>query len=131
MSVPQAQKEGPSKKLESNESIVIDLTNESFKDGISSEEPTLILFHTTWCAACNTFKPIFKEAAKELAEKNTLRFALFDCTDAEEKLEEYNVSYVPIMKLFKKGQYECDYKDAKDLASLIKFAEKHGTPLKK
>lgn len=65
-----------------------------------SDEPTLVMFTTSWCPFCRRFKPRFVE----VATKSEMRCAMVYIDDWENPLwDEYKVDVVPTLVLFEKG----------------------------
>ncbi|KAL3279191.1 hypothetical protein HHI36_016704 [Cryptolaemus montrouzieri] len=125
--VPPSTVSAPSDKAKSSGtdvSAALIVTNANFKDSIAAKQPTLVFFYATWCGSCIKFKPIYEAAAKELAGKNPLRLALFDCTDGGDIIDEYDIAHFPTLKLFRDGKFERDYDGKRTLEELKQFAEK-------
>jgi thioredoxin 1 len=66
-----------------------------------SEEPTVVMFTTSWCPFCRRFKPRFVEAAT----KADIRCAMVYIDDWENPLwDEYRIDVVPTLVLFENGK---------------------------
>ena len=66
-----------------------------------SDEPTIVMFTTSWCPFCRRFKPRFIEAAT----KAEVRSAMVYIDDWENPLwDEYTVDVVPSLVLFERGR---------------------------
>ena len=96
-----------------------------------SEEPTIVMFTTSWCPFCRRFKPRFVEAAT----KSELRCAMVYIDDWDNPLwDEYEVDVVPTLVLFDKGKplYRRDGVLGRglgdsDLAAIAKFRAAHSS----
>ncbi|XP_044761964.1 protein disulfide-isomerase A5 [Coccinella septempunctata] len=115
---------GKSEQPVSTGSVTLTLDNNNFKQSIASKEPTLVFFFATWCGICTKFKPVYEEVAKELAGKVPVRFALFDCTDGGEAIDEYDISHFPTLKLFREGKFESEFDGKRTRDALKAFAMK-------
>ena len=94
-----------------------------------SDEPTIVMFTTSWCPFCRRFKPQFVEAAT----KSEMRCAMVYIDDWDNPLwDEYRVDAVPTLVLFDKGKplYRRDGVLGRglgdsDLAAIAEFGSGH------
>jgi len=81
------------------------LTPWNFDETVGGERHVLAMFHAPWCGACKKFMPKFEEMSMLLSSVDGLTVARADVTEFEyeELKENLNVSKVPAVKFFKKG----------------------------
>ena len=80
---------------------VIKVNKENFKsEVIDSNQSVLVDFYAQWCGPCKMLRPIIDEIA---GENSTVKFVSIDIDEEIGLAEEYNVSSVPCLVLFEKG----------------------------
>jgi len=67
-----------------------------------STQPVLVDFWAPWCGPCKMQIPVMEELAKELGEK--AKFAKVNVDENRSKPNEFNVSGIPTLILFKDGK---------------------------
>ncbi len=100
------------------ESLIKKVEGENFKDVISSGV-TLVDFFAEWCAPCRMLEPILNELAEKLKGKVTI--AQLDIDQAQQIAEEYQVTSVPTLILYKSGQEKDRIVGLKDSDALFEF----------
>ncbi len=80
---------------------VSNLNDENFKQTIS-KGLTLVDFHATWCGPCRMIAPIVEQIADKGAGKVTV--AKVDIDQAQEVTNQFQITSVPTLILFKDGQ---------------------------
>jgi len=81
-----------------------ELTEDNFNEEVlDSDVFTLVDFFAQWCGPCRQMSPILDLIAEEM---ETLKIVKVDVGKEENKklVEEYEISNIPIMKLFKSGE---------------------------
>ena len=94
---------------------------ETFGDIIKGEKPVLVDFHAEWCGPCKTMKPILNELRQLMGDQ--IRILKIDIDKNNALASSLNVSSVPTLMLFKKGQTlwrQAGVQSAKQLQLLIK-----------
>jgi thioredoxin 1 len=82
--------------------IIINGTSENFqKEVIESELPVLVDFNATWCPPCQALHPILEEMADEGGD---FKIVTVDIDDEAELAEKYDVSSIPCLIVFDKGE---------------------------
>ncbi|MCC0782291.1 thioredoxin [Clostridioides sp. ES-S-0108-01] len=76
-------------------------------------------FFATWCGPCNMLGPVFAELGEEM--KNEARFVKVDIDESLEIAQQFSVSTVPTMIIFK---------DGKPVETLIGFMPKNKIEMK-
>lgn len=81
----------------------ITIVNEdNFNDVVlNSKELVLVDFNANWCGPCRMLKPILEEIAKE---DSSIKIVSVNIDDNDILAEEYNVSSIPCLVLFKDGK---------------------------
>lgn len=80
---------------------VIKVNKENFKsEVIDSNQSVLVDFYAQWCGPCKMLRPIIDEIA---GENSTVKFVSIDIDEEIGLAEKYNVSSVPCLVLFEKG----------------------------
>ena len=80
---------------------VIKVTQENFEQNVlQSDVPVLVDFNADWCGPCQMLKPVLDELAEST---ENVKFASVNIDDEDELAEEYGVSSIPCLVLFKNG----------------------------
>ena len=81
---------------------VIEVNKENFENEvINSDIPVLVDFNADWCGPCKMLKPIIEG----LVEKNEdFKIVSVNIDEQEELAEEYQVSSIPCLVVFKDGK---------------------------
>ena len=78
-------------------------TDEKFKkDVLKSGKPVLVDVGATWCGPCKKLSPIVDEVAKEMKDK--ICVFKMDADENPETVEEYEISGLPTLMIFKGGK---------------------------
>ena len=94
---------------------------ERFSDIIKGEKPVLVDFHAEWCGPCKMMKPILEELRQLMGDQ--IRILKIDVDKNNQLAGSLNISGVPTLMLFKKGQTiwrQSGVIPAKQLQSIIK-----------
>ena len=67
-----------------------------------SEKPVLVDFFAEWCGPCKMQAPIIEEVAAEVSEKMVV--VKMDADECYDVCEKYEISAIPTLILFKKGE---------------------------
>jgi thioredoxin 1 len=98
--------------------IIKHLDDKNFSEEISSGV-VLVDFYAQWCSPCRMFEPILETVADKM--KETASFAKVDTDQAPSTAQEYSISSVPTLILFKDGKEVDRSVGLKDEDSLEKF----------
>ena len=80
---------------------VINVTKENFEaEVLKSDVPVLADFNAGWCGPCRAMKPMLEE----LSENAAYKIVSIDIDEEDELAEEYDVSSIPCLVVFKGGE---------------------------
>jgi thioredoxin 1 len=74
---------------------------ETFNDIIHGDKPVLVDFFAEWCQPCQLMKPILEELRERMG--NEIRIIKVDIDQSPAASSFYNVTSVPTLMLFQKG----------------------------
>ena len=95
-------------------------TKETFSDIIKGDKPVLVDFHAEWCGPCKMMKPVLEELRQLMGD--SVRILKIDVDKNNALASSLNISGVPTLMLFKKGQTlwrQSGVQSAKQLQSVI------------
>lgn len=73
------------------------LTTETFKQFISSDEKVLVEFHASWCMPCKAMEPMLDQAHSEAPN----RIAKLNIDDMPDIADQMGIKSIPTMLIFK------------------------------
>jgi len=74
----------------------------NFQDLLRSEKPVVVDFWANWCAPCHVMTPILRSMAKRFDER--IVFAKVDVQTNGDLAEQFGITSIPTLILFKKGK---------------------------
>ena len=81
---------------------VIEVNKDNFeKEVLNSDKKVLADFNADWCGPCKMLKPIVEEFAKD---NDDIKVVSINIDDEDELSEKYNVSSIPCLIVFDKGE---------------------------
>ncbi len=82
---------------------MINITKENFKaEVLDFEGKVLVDFWATWCGPCQMLTPVMEELSIELEGK--VKIVKVNVDEEQDLSSQYNVSSIPTVILFNKGQ---------------------------
>ena len=85
-----------------------------FKESVEENQGVVVVdFFATWCGPCKMLAPVFEQAGEEM--KNDATFLKVDIDQSLEIAQQFKISTVPTMIIFK---------DGKPVESLVGFMPK-------
>lgn len=94
--------------------------------------PSFVMFHVSWCKACQRAYPLFVAAADEAHEKGMpVDFAHVDCEGQKALCKRFGVKGYPSIKLFEVSKDTDDprmFKGTRTTAGFLKYAERMTQP---
>lgn len=83
--------------------MVAEISDRNFKsDVLESKEPVLVDFWAPWCGPCRMIAPMVEELANE--NKGTIKVTKINIDDNPEAAQNYGVSSIPTLMIFKDGE---------------------------
>ena len=81
---------------------VIEVNKDNFaSEVLSSDKPVVADFYADWCGPCKALRPILEELS---GEREDVKFVSVNIDDEDELADEYDVSSIPCVMVFKNGQ---------------------------
>lgn len=83
--------------------MATEFTAANFKELVlASDKPVLVDFWAPWCGPCKMLGPLIDKLAGEMAE--TVTIGKVNVDDESDLAQEYGISSIPALILFKDGQ---------------------------
>ena len=80
---------------------ILKIDESSFEaEVLKAEGPVLADFYADWCGPCKMLRPVLEELA---GEKGNIKFVAVNIDDEPDLAEEYDVTSIPCLVLFKDG----------------------------
>ncbi len=96
----------------------IDTTTEKFEaDVLKSDKPVIVDFWAEWCGPCRMVAPVLEEIANEYRGKVIV--AKVNVDNEPTLAEQYNVTGIPLLGVFKDGQMVKQLVGARPKAAIV------------
>ena len=77
------------------------LTEATFKEEVlQAAQPVLVDFYADWCGPCRMLRPTLEELSEE---RTDVKFAAINIDDNPELADDFDISSIPCVILFKNG----------------------------
>lgn len=77
------------------------LTEATFKEEVlQANQPVLVDFYADWCGPCRMLRPTLEELSEE---RTNVKFAAINIDDNPELADDFDISSIPCVILFKNG----------------------------
>lgn len=96
---------------------------ETFGAIIKGETPVLVDFFATWCGPCKAMQPILQQVHAQLGDK--VRVIKIDVDKNQQLASELNVSSVPTLAIFHKGEIKWRQPGVQQAGVLVDLLKKH------
>ena len=90
---------------------------------VLSSKAALIDFSATWCNPCKMLAPVLEELSKDMEGK--VDFYNMDVDDNQEIAQEYDISSIPALLIFKDGKIAGQAIGFQPKDALIEFINSH------
>ena len=97
--------------------------NETFGSIIKGDKPVLVDFFATWCGPCKMMPPILQQVRTQMGDK--VRIIKIDVDRNQQLASELNVSSVPTIALFIKGEIKWRQPGVQPANVLVEIIKKH------
>ena len=98
-------------------------TTETFGSIINGDTPVLVDFFAEWCGPCKMMPPILQQVHAQLGDK--VRIIKIDVDRNQQLASELNVSSVPTIALFHKGEIKWRQPGVLPANVLVEIINKH------
>ena len=100
------------------------ITDNTFEaEVLQSSIPVLVDFWTTWCGPCKKIAPMLETAAEDY--KNQMEIAKIDLGGGMKYAQQYGVTSVPSLLLFKDGEVVASLTGGLSRSQLEQLGSKH------
>ena len=97
--------------------------NSTFGEIIGGTKPVLVDFFAEWCGPCKMMPPILQQVHAQLGDK--VRIIKIDVDRNQQLASELNVSSVPTIALFHKGEIKWRQPGVQPANVLVEIIKKH------
>lgn len=105
------------------------VTNENYAPLLKKYEFSLIAFYAPWCSYSRTLLPEYEKVARDLTDKQNLFVGAINI-DVEKRVgHEERITHVPVIKLFKNGNFVADYAGRRQADNIIAWVNEMMTPI--
>ena len=83
---------------------------------------TMVMFYAPWCGHCKKMTPAWMDLSNLKLDGLAVRMA--DCTVETDLCTKEAVRGYPTIKVYADGEYKSDYREQRDLTSILRFLER-------
>jgi len=103
-------------------SEVVTLNSSNFKDTVENAPQVIVKYFSPSCPHCIDLAPIYKDAAKDVREKNVrVIVAELDCNENQEICQKEGITRYPTLKFYKEGQYKGEFVEKRTVENISNF----------
>ena len=96
---------------------------ETFGSIINGEKPVLVDFFAEWCGPCKMMPPILQQVHQQMGDK--VRIIKIDVDRNQQLASELNVSSVPTLAIFLKGEIKWRQAGVQPANVLVQLLKQH------
>lgn len=93
-----------------------DITKATWQEDVLDHDLVLVDFWASWCAPCKTMLPILQQLEEDVA---TLQVVKVNADENTELVEQFDISSIPTMLLFKQGELVTTITGAKPRGAML------------
>lgn len=94
----------------------------SYEGTPQADGVTFVMFYAPWCGHCKKLTPTWMDLYSLQLEGLAVRMA--DCTVEEALCAEMAIRGYPTLKVFVDGEFSTDYREGRDLTSILRFLKR-------
>ncbi|MBW0177008.1 MAG: thioredoxin [Sediminibacterium sp.] len=99
------------------------MLNNTFSKIINSEKPVLVDFYADWCGPCRLMPPVLKEIKEKMGDQ--VQVFKVNVDEHADVSAHFQVSSIPTLMIFKKGQLLWREPGVKNAAQLHKLLQQY------
>lgn len=101
----------------------VTLTDQNFDEETKKSGIIMVDFWAAWCGPCIMMEPILEQVAKELDGK--VRIAKLNVDENIQTAQRFNVTSIPVFKIFKNGELVDELLGAQGKDTIIERLNRH------
>ncbi|ORX41905.1 hypothetical protein BCR36DRAFT_374902 [Piromyces finnis] len=103
-------------------SEVVSLNSSNFKETVENAPQVIVKFFSPSCPHCIDLAPIYKDAAKDVREKNVrVVVAELDCSVNQDICQKESITRYPTLKFYKDGKFKAEFLEKRTVENISNF----------